>query len=62
MTMFPGSPRLLRAAIVRADPFNPLASVIVFQYNSVSMTRRLEAYVVNVEVRTVGRDKRQVFT
>lgn len=43
MTTFPGSPRLLKGALVGLDPFNPLASVIVFQYNPDTMTRRLEA-------------------
>src|SRR6266705_674373 len=43
MTTFPGSPRLIKGAIIGADKFNPLASVIVFQYNPDTMTRRLEA-------------------
>lgn len=43
MTTFPGSPRLVKGAIIGIDPFNPLASVIVFQYNPKTMTRRLEA-------------------
>jgi len=43
MSSFPGSPRLLKGALVGLDPANPLASVIVFQYNPESMTRRLEA-------------------
>jgi len=43
MTTFPGSPRLLKGAIVGADPANPLASVIFFQYNPDTLTRRLEA-------------------
>ncbi|MDD1759430.1 MAG: hypothetical protein LUQ44_02385 [Methanothrix sp.] len=43
MTAFPGSPRLIKGAIIGTDPINPLASVIVFQYNPDTMTRRLEA-------------------
>lgn len=43
MTTFPNSPRLLKGAIVGLDPVNPLASVIIFQYNPDTMTRRLEA-------------------
>jgi len=43
MTTFPGSPRVLKGAIVGLDPLNPLASVIVFQYNPESLTRRLAA-------------------
>lgn len=43
MTTFPGSPRLIKGAIIGYDPSNPLASVIVFQYNPETMTRSLEA-------------------
>ena len=43
MSTFPGSPRLLKGALVGLDPVNPLASLIVFQYNPDTMTRRLEA-------------------
>jgi hypothetical protein len=43
MTSFPGSPRLMKGALVGLDIFNPLASVIVFQYNPDTMTRRLQA-------------------
>lgn len=43
MTSFPGSPRLIKGAIVGIDPFNPLASIIVFQYNPDTMTRALTA-------------------
>lgn len=43
MSSFPGSPRLLKGAIIGLDPANPLASVIVFQYNPDTMTRKLTA-------------------
>lgn len=43
MTTFPGSPRLIKGALVGMDILNPLASVVVFQYNPSTMTRRLEA-------------------
>jgi len=49
MTTFPGSPRLLKGALVGIDPLNPLASVVVFQYNPDTMTRRLEARAVGGE-------------
>lgn len=42
MTTFPGSPRLLKGALIGVDVFNPIASVVVFQYNPDTMTRRLE--------------------
>jgi hypothetical protein len=40
---FPRSPRTLKGAIVGLDLFNPLASVIVFQYNPDTLTRTLQA-------------------
>jgi hypothetical protein len=43
MTSFPGSPRLQKGALLGLDILNPLASVIVFQYNPDTMTRRLQA-------------------
>jgi hypothetical protein len=43
MTTFPGSPRLIKGAIVGIDIFNPLASVILFQYNPDTLTRTLQA-------------------
>lgn len=42
MTASPLSPRLIKGALIGVDPFNPLASVVVFQYNPDTMTRRLE--------------------
>jgi len=42
MSTFPNSPRLLKGAIIGLDPFNPLASVIVFQYNPESLSRTLK--------------------
>jgi hypothetical protein len=41
MTTFPNSPHVQKGAIVGLDPFNPLASVIVFQYNPEKLTRTL---------------------
>jgi hypothetical protein len=41
MTDFPRSPRLQKGAIVGIDKTNPLASVIIFQYNPAKMTRKL---------------------
>ncbi len=43
MSTFPGSPRLIKGSIIGMDPFNPLASVIIFQYNPKELTRRLQA-------------------
>jgi hypothetical protein len=49
MTTFPGSPRLQKGAIVGVDPLNPLASVIVFQYNPHTLTRTLRAQTAGGE-------------
>jgi hypothetical protein len=43
MTSFARSPRVLKGAIVGFDLFNPLASVVIFQYNPAKMTRTLAA-------------------
>jgi hypothetical protein len=57
MTSFPGSPRLIKGAIIGLDPVNPLASVVVFQYNPDTMTRRLEARSMGGE----GGDRSEAF-
>jgi Contractile injection system tube protein len=49
MTTFPNSPRLIKGAIVGLDPFNPVASVIVFQYNPDTMTRTLQVQAAGGE-------------
>lgn len=49
MSSFPGSPRLLKGAIVAVDPLVPVPNVVVFQYNPDTMTRRLEARAVSGE-------------
>jgi hypothetical protein len=41
MSSFPGSPRLLKGAIIGVDPLNPLASLVVFQYNPESLERSI---------------------
>lgn len=43
MTSFPNSPKLLKGALIGVDPFNPLASLVVFQYNPEKLTRTLTA-------------------
>jgi hypothetical protein len=43
MTTFPGSPPTRKGALVGLDIFNPIASVIVFQYNPQTVTRTLQA-------------------
>jgi hypothetical protein len=43
MSSFPGSPKVMKGAIIGLDPSNPLASVIIFQYNPETLTRTLTA-------------------
>lgn len=43
MSSFPGSPKVMKGAIIGLDPSNPLASVIIFQYNPEALTRTLTA-------------------
>jgi hypothetical protein len=43
VSAFPGSPALIKGALVKLDLLNPLASVIVFQYNPDTVIRRLTA-------------------
>ncbi|WOJ90441.1 hypothetical protein RZS28_03860 [Methylocapsa polymorpha] len=42
MTTFPGSPRVLKGALVSIDPLTQVPSVIVFQYNPDTLTRTLK--------------------
>ena len=49
MTTFPNSPRLTKGAIVGVDIFNPLASLITFQYNPDTLTRTLQAQTAGGE-------------
>ncbi len=43
MSTFPGSPPVLKGAIIGLDPLNPLASIVIFQYNPDTMTRTITA-------------------
>ncbi len=52
MNIFPGTPRFLKGAIVGIDPFNPIASIVVFQYNPEKLTRSLTAQTVGGESRS----------
>ena len=49
MNIFPGTPRFLKGAIVGIDPLNPIASIVVFQYNPEKLTRSLTASTVGGE-------------
>lgn len=44
MTDFPRSPRILKGAIVGIDIFNPVASVVVFQYNPEQLNRAIDPH------------------
>ncbi|MCS6883526.1 MAG: hypothetical protein RMK84_16315 [Oscillochloridaceae bacterium] len=47
----PPSPLLQKGAIIGLDPFNPVASVIVFQYNPETLTRTVTAQSAGGEQR-----------
>jgi hypothetical protein len=49
MTTFPGSPKLFKGAIIGVDPSNPLARVIIFQYNPTKLTRSLTGKMSGAE-------------
>jgi hypothetical protein len=41
MSESPRSPRLMKGALIAVDPANPLASVVLFQYNPDTLTRSI---------------------
>lgn len=41
MSGYSRSPQLLKGALVGLDPYNPLASIVIFQYNPDQLTRTL---------------------
>ncbi len=49
MTAFPGSPRIIKGALISLDLLNPPPSAVLFQYNPDTLTRRLEARAVSQE-------------
>jgi len=46
---FPGSPRLLKGALIGVDLLRPIPSVIAFQYNPETLTRSLKARAMGGE-------------
>jgi hypothetical protein len=42
VTDFPGSPKTTKGALIGLDAANPVASIILFQYNPLTMTRTLQ--------------------
>jgi hypothetical protein len=45
MSTFPGSPKVMKGAIVGIDPFKLRASVIVFRYNPDTFSRTLPVQI-----------------
>src|SRR5215208_3872505 len=43
MTSFPGSPRLIRGALISYEPTSIIPQVVIFQYNPETLTRALNA-------------------
>jgi hypothetical protein len=57
MTTFPGSPKLRKGSLVTIDPVSGKRTVIEFQYNPETLTRRLDANAMGSE----GGDKIEVY-
>lgn len=49
MSSFPGSPKLLKGAIVGVSVIDPLSSVVVFQYNPDTLTRTIRVSAASRE-------------
>lgn len=49
MSSFPGSPRIVKGALVGIDIFSPLPSVVLFQYNPDTVTRTLQAQTAGTD-------------
>lgn len=49
MSSFPGSPKLLKGAIVGVSVIDPLSSVVVFQYNPDTLTRTIRVSAASHE-------------
>ena len=52
MSTIPRSPRVHKGALLGLDPFNPAASVIVFQYNPETLSRTLTLRASGAEAET----------
>jgi hypothetical protein len=49
VTSFPGSPKLLKGAIVGVNVLDPTSSIVLFQYNPDTLTRTVRANVAGSE-------------
>jgi hypothetical protein len=49
MSTFPGSPKVLKGAIVGVSVINPLSSIVLFQYNPDTLTRTLRVKAAGSE-------------
>jgi hypothetical protein len=54
MTTFPGSPRVLKGALVAINLPDPTLNVIVFQYNPVTLTRSLQGQLAGEGEQAAG--------
>ena len=61
MSDFPGSPRVLKGAIIGVSKFNPLATVIIFQYNPDQLPRSLRPNAAQTRRRREQRKERNAF-
>ena len=49
MSTFPGSPKVLKGAIVGVSVLDPLSSIVLFQYNPDTLTRTLRVKAAGSE-------------
>ena len=61
MGSFPGSPRTLGGAILAVDPSNPLARIVIFQYNPDSVTRTLRPREAPAQTATGPADAHRIW-
>ncbi|MFC7907219.1 hypothetical protein ACWDRX_07130 [Streptomyces nigra] len=61
MSTFPGSPRTLRGAIVAVTRANPLARIVIFQYNPDSVTRSVRPRSAPKETPTAPEDAHRIW-
>lgn len=61
MGSFPGSPRILRGAIVAVTPLSPLSRIVIFQYNPNELKRTLRPRSAPSEQQTGPADAHRIW-
>src|SRR6185437_16975764 len=61
MGSFPGSPRILRGAIVAVTPLSPLSRIVIFQYNPAELRRTLRPRAAPAEQQVGPADAHRIW-